>query len=255
MFYYQNTLINYQVKGQGKPLLLLHGFLESSAMWKDIAPAFEHNHTVITVDLPGHGASGVIAPVHEMELMATVVKELLDELEITRATFVGHSMGGYVSLAFAELYPDRIQDLILLNSTPVADSPERLENRKRALNIMKTNADAFIRMAISNLFTTEERIEHASAIEQLKKEALDLKVQGVTAAIRGMMQRKDRTTVLRQFSNKKSMILGIEDPIVEHESSVALAIACDATPISVQGGHMSWMSINKEIVKIVHLIV
>jgi len=255
MFYYQDTPINYELRGQGPALVFIHGFLESRSMWKQIAPSFEASHTVITVDLPGHGASGVLQETHSMELMANVVKDLLDELEIETATLVGHSMGGYVSLAFTELYPESVAALILLNSSPKADSPERVENRKRALKIMEKNAPAFISMAISNLFTSEENVLYAEAIEDLKKEALQMNATGVTAAIRGMMQRKDRTSVLMHFEKKKTMILSEEDPIMEHSENVALAVQCNAIPISVKGGHMSWVSINSEIVKFMLLIV
>jgi len=255
MFYYQDTPINYKLSGQGPALVFLHGFLESSTIWKEIAPSFEPNRTVVTVDLPGHGESGVLQSVHSMELMANVVKALLDQLEIETATFIGHSMGGYVCLAFAELYPESVQALVLMNSTPKADSPERIVNRKRALKIMERNAQAFISMAISNLFTSEEQKLHAPAIEQLKKEALQMEVAGVTAAIRGMIQRKNRTSVLKQFNKKTTMILGEEDPIMEHSENLELAVQCDAIPVSVKGGHMSWISVNKEIVKILHLIV
>ena len=85
-------------------------------MWKPLLPQLSKNNTIITIDFPGHGKSGVISEIHSMELMAEVVDQLLQHLQISSATFIGHSMGGYVTLAYAEIYPHKIEKIILLNN-------------------------------------------------------------------------------------------------------------------------------------------
>ena len=152
IFLYKNIPIYYKTFGKGPVIVLLHGFLESSTMWKKLIPEFSKNNFLVTIDFPGHGKSGVISETHSMELMAEVVHELLKELNIASATFIGHSMGGYVALAYAELYEKEAEKLILLNSTPQADSEERKENRDRSIEIVGKVPEAYISMAIGNLF-------------------------------------------------------------------------------------------------------
>ncbi len=203
IFHYQNTPIYYKTFGEGPAMVLLHGFLESSTMWERLIPQLSKNNFVVAIDLPGHGKSGVISEVHSMELMATVVDALIQSLQITTATFVGHSMGGYVALAFTELFPEKVKKLFLLNSTPVADSEERKENRDRALAIIDKNPEAYISMAIGNLFADSSREAFSAEIETMKREAFSFPVEGIKAAIKGMRDRKDRTLILKNFKGGK----------------------------------------------------
>ncbi|HAV55507.1 MAG TPA: alpha/beta hydrolase, partial [Aequorivita sp.] len=192
MFQFKNTPIHFETFGKGPAMVLLHGFLESSNMWNPLIPEFSKTNTLITMDFPGHGKSGVIAEIHTMELMAEVVQGLLQQLKISSATFIGHSMGGYVALAYAEMFSEKVEKLILLNSTPEADSEERRENRNRALKVIRQNPQAYISMAIGNLFAESSRERFDKRIAILKKEAFAFPVEGVTAAIKGMRDRKDR---------------------------------------------------------------
>lgn len=255
IFQYHNTPIHYQKQGSGPVLVFLHGFLESSTMWDAITPNFINTHTVITVDLPGFGASECVAEIHSMELMAILTSEILANQKIKKATLIGHSMGGYVALAFAELFPDRIEKLILLNASPLQDSVERKENRTRALHIIDKNKEAFISMAIGNLFTKKERTNHAVAINKLKKEAKELSIDGIKAAIKGMRDRKDRTLFLASFDKEKHIISGTKDPIVLYNEIANISEKTKTTLHTLENGHMSWLTNLNENVKILHLIV
>ena len=107
-FPYKNTKVHYTSTGKGSVVVLLHGFLESVAMWKDIIPELSKNHRVIAVDLLGHGKTGNLGYVHTMEVQAEMAKELLSSLRLRKITFIAHSMGGYVALSFADLFPDSV---------------------------------------------------------------------------------------------------------------------------------------------------
>ena len=244
---FKNTPIYYSVTGSGPALVLLHGFLESSTMWKSFVPSLSRKNTVITIDFPGHGKSSVIAKTHSMQLMAEVVKSVLNEVNIESAIFVGHSMGGYVALAYAELYENDIEKLVLLNSTPTADSEERKENRRRALNVIDYNAEAFISMAITNLFQEHSQQKYISDIENLKKEAIQFPVEGIKAAIQGMIDRKDRTDVLARFSKVKVMVCGNEDPIMPFSEIKLISKKTNTKLIELDSGHMSWLENKPEI--------
>jgi pimeloyl-ACP methyl ester carboxylesterase len=124
--------------GRGdKCVVLLHGYLESMYVWDDFAPLLKDKVRVITVDIPGHGVSVVNGEVHTMEWIADVLRDMLDALAIERVTMVGHSMGGYISLAFCEKYPERLNGVVLLSSSPMADTELKRENRRREIALVK----------------------------------------------------------------------------------------------------------------------
>ncbi|MEZ4779947.1 MAG: alpha/beta hydrolase, partial [Flavobacteriaceae bacterium] len=223
IFQYNNTPIYYHVKGKGPALVLLHGFLESSNIWNNFIRPLSEKYTVITIDLPGHGKSDTVAEIHTMELMAEAVNSLLISLKISEVILMGHSMGGYVALAFTELFEEKVGKLLLLNSTTEADSTERKENRNRAIDLITKGKNPFLSMAIPHLFSETSRKTFSEAIEILKKEAFLFPTEGIIANIKGMRNRKERTFVLKNFSKEKWIICGIEDPIVPVTTSKSIS--------------------------------
>lgn len=254
IYHYKNIPIYYETFGKGSAIVLLHGFLESSTIWKLLIPELSENNFLLTIDFPGHGKSGVISEIHSMELMAEVVNEIMEHLQISTATFIGHSMGGYVTLACTEMFPEKVEKLILLNSTPVADSEERKENRDRALKVIDQNPKAYIGMSIGNLFAETSREKFAIEIEALKTEAYSFPVEGIKASIKGMRDRKDRTKVLRQFKKEKFMVLAEEDPILPLLETKQLADHCGVSQEIIKGGHMSIIENLDSVNKFLHFI-
>lgn len=254
IYHHDDTPIYYTLSGEGPHLVLLHGFLESSSIWDGMLASLEERYTVLTIDLPGHGKSEGLADVHTMALFATVVHSLLRALEIYRATFLGHSMGGYVALAMADLYPHTVNRLLLLNSTPAADSKERKQNRKRALKVLAQNPTAFVRMAIANLFTPEAQARHSATIAQLQQEALRFPVEGIQAAIRGMIVRPDRSDVLRKFAKNALLLAGTNDLIVPIADLRTVSETTGAPVRELEGGHMGWCENSSKIEEILHFI-
>lgn len=238
-FQHNNSSVFYNTFGKGPAIVLLHGFLESSTMWKPLIPLLSKNNFIITIDFPGHGKSEVIAEIHTMELMAEVVHEILLKLQIPTATFIGHSMGGYVALAYTEMFSEKVEKLTLLNSTPVADSEDKKENRNRALKVIDQNPKSYISMAIGNLFAESSREKFTREIEALKTEAYSFPIEGIKAAIKGMRDRKDRTEILKNFNKGKYMILAEEDPILPVLETKKLAESCNVSIKIIEGGHMS----------------
>ncbi len=251
---YNNSQIFYETFGKGPAIVLLHGFLESSTMWKSLIPQLSKNITIITIDFPGHGKSAVISEIHSMELMAEVVNEILRHLKINSATFIGHSMGGYVTLAYAEIFPEKVEKLILLNSTPVADSEEKQENRNRALKVIDQNPQAYISMAIGNLFAECSREKFSAEIDALKTEAYSFPIEGIKAAIKGMRDRKDRTEVLQKFNKGKYMILAEDDPILPVLETKKIGETCNVSTKIIEGGHMSMIENRNIIIEYLHFI-
>lgn len=239
IYQFKNIPIHYNISGKGNAIILLHGFLESSKMWEPLILELSKNRTVITIDLPGLGESGVISEAHSMELMTEVVNEIMNHLQIKTAVFIGHSMGGYITMAMADIYPDKVEKLVLLNSTPVADSEERKETRDRALKLIDRNSRAFISMAIANWADKSSREKFSKEIEISKNLAYTFPVEGIKACLKGMRDRKDRTEVLKAFSREKYMFLAKEDPIIPIQDSLNLAKECEVKTKIVAGGHLS----------------
>jgi len=246
---YKNTKISYSDSGTGNTIVLLHGFLENKKMWKDYVDFFSEKYRVVTIDLLGHGESEPLGYVHEMEDNANAVNEVLEYLKIEKATIVGHSMGGYVGLAFAELYPKKIQKLVLLNSTSKEDSGEKKLNRTRAIKAVKQNYVSFVSLAIANLFSENNRTRLAEEIEKVKTEALKTPLQGIIASQEGMKIRKDREWLLKENRFPVLLILGKKDPVLKYEESLSQIEDTTAELISFEDGHMSQIE-NKEELKI-----
>ncbi|GAA4803985.1 alpha/beta hydrolase [Litoribaculum gwangyangense] len=236
---HKGSRIFYMDKGTGYPLILLHGFLENSSMWKPFIPSLAKNNKVICMDLLGHGKTECLGYVHTMEMMAEAVEAVIKKLKIQKAFFVGHSMGGYVALAFAEKNPDMIQGLCLMNSTALADSEERKKNRDRAVMAVKENHERFINISISNLFRPKNRSIFSEEIKQIKTEALQMPLQGIVAALEGMKIRKNRTQLLKNMDYKQLMIVSKKDPVLDYFSLIDQAKNTPVKIVELPDGHMS----------------
>ena len=236
---YKNTKISYSDTGKGNAVVLLHGFLENQTMWQDLVPELSKKHRIITIDLLGHGETECLGYVHSMEDNAEVVQAVLSKLRIRKAVFVGHSMGGYVALAYAELYPAKIKGLVLLNSTSKADSEERKANRNRAIKAVKKDYTTFIRLSITNLFSPDNRELLVDEIEKVKIEALKTPLQGVVASLEGMKIRKDREVLLHLTPYPKLLILGKKDPVLIYETTLEQIEDTTVKLVTFTDGHMS----------------
>lgn len=246
---YKKSKISYTDSGEGKAIVFLHGFLENKKMWQDYVTFLEGKYRVVTIDLLGHGESDCLGYVHTMEENANVVHEVLKELHIKKATVIGHSMGGYVGLAFAELYPENIQKLVLLNSTSKEDSTEKKLNRTRAIKAVKQNYVAFVSLAIGNLFSEDNRTRLATEIETIKEQALKTPLQGIVASLEGMKIRKDRESILQANLFPTLLILGKKDPVLNYEEAILQIENATTTKLITFGdGHMSHIE-NKEELK------
>lgn len=242
---FKNTSISYSDTGKGTTIVLLHGFLENQSMWDNYIATFSKKNRVVTIDLLGHGATECLGYVHTMEDNADAVHAVLSELRIRKVILVGHSMGGYVALAFAELYPEYVKGLVLLNSTATADSEERKVNRDRAIRAVKQSFVNFISLSISNLFSEGNRERLATEIEIVKNKALKTQLQGVVASLEGMKIRNDREVLLHLTTFPKLLVLGEKDPVLPHNETKQQVENTEVELVVFPDGHMSHIE-NKE---------
>jgi pimeloyl-ACP methyl ester carboxylesterase len=248
LFSYKNTTISYSKTGKDNTIVLLHGYLENKTMWNFYVEDLAQNHQVVTLDLLGHGLSGCLGYIHTMEDQAHMVYALLQELKIQKAAFVGHSMGGYIALAMAELYPECISQLVLLNSTSYQDSPERKANRDRAIKAVKKDYATCVSMSIANLFSEDNRDKLIQEIEAVKLQALKTPLQGIIAAQEGMKIRKDREAILQQAQFPILLVLGKKDPVLNYDENKKQIEGTTVQLITFPDGHMSHIE-NKEALK------
>lgn len=236
---YKGINIFYTDTGKGNTVVLLHGFLENTTMWDAFIPKLSENNRIICIDLLGHGQTGCLGYIHTMELMAEVVKAVLDNLQIGMVTLIGHSMGGYVALAFAEKHPNQIKGLCLMNSTALPDTDEKKINRNRAIEAVKQNHKTFVRIAVNNLFRPKNRVAFADAIKNVVTEALKTPLQGIIAALEGMKIRADRTHILKANNHKSMLIVSKKDPVLDYTTLITQAKNNNVTLVEFPDGHMS----------------
>ena len=236
---HKNTNVHFTSIGKGNAVILLHGFLENSAMWNEIANILSKRNRVICIDLLGHGQTGNLGYIHSMEDQAQMVKAVLNHLKLRKYVFVGHSMGGYVALAFAKLFPESVKGLCLMNSTALPDSEEKKISRDRAIKALKKNHKTFISAAIPMLFSEKNREIYTKEIEQITQEALQLSPQGIIAALEGMKIRKDREQILHSATYPILLILGEKDGVLNFNDSLEQIKGTAVQLVSFPDGHMS----------------
>lgn len=243
--HYKKATINYTENGSGNTIVLLHGFLENLKMWRYLEPVLTKNYHVVSIDLLGHGETESLGYIHTMEDMADVVFHVLQHVKVKEAVLIGHSMGGYTALAFAELYPEMVKGIVLLNSTTKGDSPAKKKNRDRAKKVFQKNHIAAISMAIVNLFSEDNQIAMAAEIEHVKSEAIQTPLQGILATQEGIKLRKDREFILHQSDFPILLIIGDKDPVLDLNETLLQAEGTNTQVLVLNGGHMSYLE-NKE---------
>ena len=236
---YKNRKVHYTSSGSGPTVVLLHGFLEDLTMWDELEGEFSKKNRVVRIDLVGHGLTENQGEVHSMEDQAEMVKKVLDELKIDQYAVIGHSMGGYIALALAELYPEDLTGLVLMNSTSLPDSEDKKRNRDRAVEAVKNNHKSFVRIAIPGLFAPENRDRLAERIKEVTEVALLIPKEGIVAALKGMKIRKNRSAVFKNGKYPRLMIVGKQDPALDLKTLIPQTKFPGVETVTFEDGHMS----------------
>lgn len=217
-FTFKQEKIAFTQKGKGRCIVLLHGFLESKNTWDNAIEELSKKFKVVAVDLPGHGESASYGYVHTMELMAESVKALLDHLRLRKYVLVGHSMGGYVTLAFAENYPDYIKGLVLFHSTAASDTDEKKTDRDKAIRLVKRTPHKYIAEAVKRLFAPHNLETLSDKVKFAQDIAMQTTQQGIIDALEGMKIRPNREVVLKFVDYPVLFINGKYDLVIPYEN-------------------------------------
>ena len=253
-FLFKGSRIHYSESGNGTVLVLLHGYLESSEVWNGFAKKLSSRFRVISVDLPGHGLSDVYGEVHTMEFMATAVKELLDGQNIKQAFLTGHSLGGYVTLAFLELFPEYLSGYCLFHSQPFPDPPEAIEKRRREIAIVKAGKkDLMYPDNVTRMFASSNLEKFSFALQRSKDIASRIPGEGITAVLNGMMIRPSRLQVMEEGRIPCLWILGSMDnyiPCDFIQSKVKLPSNARVV-ILLNSGHLGFVEEEEKSVEVI----
>ncbi|MCD6179218.1 MAG: alpha/beta hydrolase [Bacteroidales bacterium] len=234
--------VHYKISGRGETLVLLHGYLESLEMWSEHQEFLSNKYQVISIDLPGHGLTDNFGDIHTMSFMAEVVYEILQDEKVEKCVMVGHSMGGYTTLAFAEKYPQILKGLGLFHSHASADTDVAKRNRERTIEIIKQDKGHFINEFIPSLFAPDNVEKFADQIEIQMKMANAMPKESVIAAMAGMKERSSTVDILMDSKVPVLFIAGKHDSRIPLEKTLAQAALPTISQILILGdaGHMSW---------------
>lgn len=227
-----------------KCVVLLHGYLESMIVWDEFVDLLKDKVRVVTLDLPGHGISNVIGEVHTMEYLAKCVGDAMAALGIERYSMVGHSMGGYVSLAMLDDYRDHLDNIILLSSTTSADSQEKCDRRRREIELIKAGKKNTLARLVPHAGFAPENVKRLQDyIEDISELILMTEDEGVIAILGGMIERQSRGDMLRESGIPHLFIFGRHDYYIPEEIAQVM-IAEDPTARVVwleHSGHMGFI--------------
>jgi len=240
---YNSGVITYTDEGEGKIILLIHGYLETSEIWESFARKLSVNYRVITVDLPGHGGSDMYREVHTVEFMAGVIKGVIENIGAKKIFLTGHSMGGYVTLAFADLYPDMLTGYCLFHSHPFADTEEVIKRRQMEIRLINAGKwNLFFSDSIQKMFATKNLQKFHDQLERSKEVSATIPGRGIISVLNGMMARPSRADVIEQGRVPLLWILGALDNYINCEQVQAKVKLPGNAKVAVlkNSGHMGF---------------
>lgn len=236
-----NTIC-YREQGQGEPLVLLHGFCGSSEYWDQVVPLLSDQYRCIVPDLRGHGSSDAPLGAYTIEQMADDVVHLLDSLELSKVTLLGHSLGGYIALSFVQRYSSRLNGFGLIHSTALPDNEEAKEKRLLAVSSIQTQGiTSFVDNMIPSLFAPDHVESHPEWINFAKEIGYRTPPQGASGAAMAMRERPDRRDVLSASVLPVLLVAGEQDGLISQENTFTVDQP-NVTQVTIAGaGHMSML--------------
>lgn len=237
-------LLTYNKAGDGKAIVLLHGFPESRKLWDRLVHSLTSHFKVIVPDIPGSGESVFKGDEVSMEQLAESVALVLAHEHIEEVVIAGHSMGGYVALAFAERYKQKVKGLCLVHSNASADDDAKKELRRKSIELIKKGGrEAFIRQMIPNLFSEAFKTEHPELLEANISEGLKLEGRSLIAFYNAMINRPGRLRILENAAFPVQWLAGKEDTIAPPAKMLQQSMLASVNFVSVYPGvaHMGML--------------
>ena len=226
---WEGSSVQYKILGRGKTVILLHGFGEDSNVWEPQVEFLQQHFRLLVPDIPGSGQSQFVANAY-IETYAEIIKAIIhddisnitdDDSGDRTVSLIGHSMGGYITLAFAEKYPQYLNSFGLFHSSAFADTEEKKETRKKAIGFIQSKGGyAFLKTSISGLFTQEYNAAYPQRVAALIEAAKDFTDEALIQYYEAMVARPDRTAILKSFKHPILFLIGEHDPAVPMQISL-----------------------------------
>lgn len=214
----------YEERGEGMPVVLLHGYPFDHTIWQAQIDTLSRNYRVIAPDLRGHGQSPVPQAGYDLDAMMSDVVLLLDDLGITAAVWVGHSMGGYITMAALRQAQTRVIAAAFVASHPFADSPEKQQDRLESANrALEHGSETVVSGMIKTLFAPETDLD-SHTVKHIRQIMVDTPPTGVAGALIAMAGRPDSVGTLQTARVPMTVIAGARDQIVKPEIVESLAL-------------------------------
>jgi pimeloyl-ACP methyl ester carboxylesterase len=249
---FKGVKVAYSDRGEGPCVVLLHGYLESREIWNGFSQLIHQKYRVIIPDLPGHGKSGNWGELHSMDDLAGAVKAVMDAEGLDKVFLIGHSMGGYAVMAFAELFPESLLGYSLFHSTCFADNQEKKANRDREISLVLCGKKRQIVLVnIPKAFSSDNVDLLPEEVERARRIALNTSDKGIIALLQGMKARPDRSEVLQKQKLPLLLVGGMKDnyiPVQVFERLVALAPHARVLRLE-ESGHMGFIEEPEKVVR------
>lgn len=248
---FKKIKVKYSDSGKGRVIVLVHGFLGSHEVWTDLTKTIAKKFRVIAIDLPGHGETPCIGYYHSMELMAQSIKAVLDKIKVRRYVLAGHSIGGYAILAFAELFPENVSGLCLINSSAYADTDEKRKSRDKAIRLVKKEHKHYVTEVVTSLFVPELVPKLKQELNKVKRIAERISKQSIINSLEGMKERKSRDLILKFAEYPILFIIGKKDTVVNYQTMYPQMGLCKFPSVLMleNSAHMSFMEFPAETAK------
>ncbi len=235
--------IYYRIIGEGNPVMLVHGFGEDGTVWNNQVDFLTDKFRIIIPDLPGSGKSELIEN-SSIEDMAEVLHQIIHEEDIDHCVMIGHSMGGYITLAFAEMYWNHLTAFGLFHSSAYADSKEKITTRQKGIEFINEHgAFAFLKTATPNLFSPLTKAENPGLIDKQINSLDNFSPAALVSYYEAMISRPDRTAILLQATVPVLFIIGKYDNAVPPEDSLQQCHLPEKSYIHMlnRSGHMGML--------------
>ena len=236
-----SSRFHYRKMGKGPVAVLIHGFPESGTLWRHTWDELSARYTLLIPDLPGAGESSLDKPASIAD-MAEAIREMLDAEQVKQAVIVGHSMGGYVGFAFADMCPQYMMGLTLVHSLPSSDDEEKKKTRKKVIDFVnKGHKDAFLKEMVPGLFAEGYRERERLKVEEQVTNALPMTTDALVNFYTAMMERPARLHVLDKAEWPLQWVIGVKDSLMAPAKLLSYAHTAPVNFISYYPdcGHMS----------------
>ncbi len=241
-FRLKDVYLAVEERGEGRPLLFIHGYPLRGAMWAPQIEGLADVARVIVPDLRGHGESDATTGAYSMDLLAEDCREMLDAMGIIEPIVIcGLSMGGYVTFAFYRKYPERVAGLILAATRAVDDSPEGKANRDKAADLARQGGTgAIVESMLPKMFAPKTYLERADLVQNLREIMQGVSLDGILGDLMGMKSRPDSTPTLGQIDKPTLILHGSDDQLipVSDASSMQSVVAGSVLRVLQDSGHL-----------------